>query len=80
MEDIRLQELEERQANKWLLSAEDAAALGGFVKGSLKALSSASDGRRRISSNGPSSYNPASTKQKKQTLTHATPVNVIRYF
>ena len=32
--DIGLQELEERQALKWLLSAEDAAALGGVVKGS----------------------------------------------
>ena len=33
-EDIGLQELEECQALKWLLSAEDAAALGGVVKGS----------------------------------------------
>ena len=32
--DVGLQELEECQALKWLLSAEDAAALGGVVKGS----------------------------------------------
>ena len=42
--DISMQELEERQACKRRLTAE-GAALGGLVKGYLKALSSASDGR-----------------------------------
>ena len=65
-EDIRLQELETCQAFKWPPSAEEAAASAGLVKGCLKALSSASGGRRRTSPNGPSSSHPKSTQQKKQ--------------
>ena len=38
-EDIRFQKVEECQAFKCILCAEDAAALGGLVKGCLKALS-----------------------------------------
>ena len=79
-EDIRLQELEECQAFKWLLSAEDAATLGGLVKGCLRALSSACGGRGRTSSNGPSSSHPSTSQQKKQNQTHTQPVNVMRYF
>ena len=45
-EDIRLQELETCQAFKWPPSAEEAAASAGLVKGCLKALSSASGGRK----------------------------------
>ena len=47
--DIRLQELEDCQVFKCLLSTEDATALAGLVKGFLKA-SSASGGRGRTSS------------------------------
>ena len=55
-EDIRLQELEECQAFKWRLSAEDAAAFSGLLKGYLKALSSAIGGHKRTSSNGPTDF------------------------
>ena len=48
-EDTSMQELEERQAFKWLPSADDAAAL---VLGYLKALTSAIGGRKRTSANG----------------------------
>ena len=64
-EDIRLQELEECRALRLLLSADDAAALCGLVKGGLKALSSAG-GRKRTSSNGPASSHATTSQQKKQ--------------
>ena len=78
-EDIRLQELEERQAFKSLLSEESAVAFGGLANGCIKALSSASGVRGRTSSNGPSSSHPTSTqgRSKKQSL--AKPVSVMRY-
>ena len=59
--DISIQELEKCQAFKWLPSAEDAAALSGLVKGYLNVLSSASGGRGRTSSSGPSSPHLTST-------------------
>ena len=80
-EDIRLHVLEGCQAFKWLPSAEDAAALSGLVKGCLKAFSSASGGRGRTSSNGPSSSHPTSPQHfLSALLTPAKPVNVMRYF
>ena len=80
-EDLRLHVLEGCQAFKWLLSVEDAAALSGLVKGCLNALSSASGGRGRTSSNGPSSSHPTSHQLFLSALLRpAKPVNVMRYF
>ena len=63
-----IQELEEREAFKLLLSAEDAAALSGLVKGYLNVLSSASGGRGRTSSNGPSSSHPTLPSRSKNSV------------
>ena len=79
-EDSSIQELEECQAFKWLPSAEDAAAFSGLVKGYLNVLSSASGGRGRTSSNGPSSSHLTSNQQKKRKQCLGKPVNVMRYF